>query len=274
MPGRAGLLALAVLLAAPAVQAAQRPDMSAHERDLLGDVHKALQARDCKRAVERLNAGLARQFPDIYIMAGSMYEQGLCLSPNWERAERMYQLARSGGHGAGVLRMIAGYAHGRRDPASALWWAHQPGAELAPTFCRVDDAAAKDPDAFVAALRAWPAGRLAHCTYVVGVLAAISGEVEYPSVAQDYAMSANLTMDFVPSAGTVAWSTVDVTLEETAGLVDGDAMRDRNARSVQNSFRTYLSGVSDGVLARFARPDGIDPSWRAQQQYQFIFRLR
>ena len=269
----AGLLA-AGLWVGVAVQAAPRPEMTAHERDLLGDVYKALQARDCKRAVERLNAGLARQFPDIYIMAGSMYEQGLCLSTNWERAERMYQLARSAGHGAGVLRLIAGYAHQRRDPASALWWAHQPGSAIAPAFCSAGEAAAKDPDAFVAALRAWPAGRLAQCTYVVGVLAAISGEVEYPSVAQDYAMSAELTMDFQPAAGKVDWATVDVTLEETAGVVDGDAMRDRNARSVQNSFRTYLSGVSDGVLARFARPDGIDPAWRVQQSYAFTFRLR
>lgn len=267
------LLAAAGLFSAFPALALKRPDMSRHEHDVLGEVHRAIEARDCPRAIARLNAGLAEKFPDIYIMAGSMYEQGLCLTANWERAERMYQLARAAGHEAGALRLIAGYAHQRRDPASALWWGSRSEQNVVPGFCRVADGS-NDPDAFVAALRTWPAGRLAQCTYVVGVLAAIAAETEYPSMALDYAMSANLSMRFLPSAGKVEWTTVDVTLEPLPGVVDGDYMRDRSARAIQNSFRTYLVGVSDSVLKRFQQPEGIAAAWEVQQQYQFTMRFR
>lgn len=262
---------LGALLALPA-RAEQRPDMTSSERDVLAGVHNAIEHRDCALAIARLNKGLAEKFPDVYLMAGSMYEQGLCLKASWERAERMYQLAQQSGHKAGMLRLIAGYAHQRRDPAAALWWTRRHAAWALPPDCRVD--AVDDPDAFVAALRRWPAGRLDACTYVAGVMAALAGEVQYPSLGLDFAMGAKVHMVFVPAAAALEWKTTDIEQVAMHGLVDGDVMRDRNARSVQSAFQKHLEQLGASVLRRYERPDGVDPAWRVEQRYVFSYRYR
>lgn len=59
------------------------PGMQAHAAsraalEALEDVRNRIQARDCSGAVERLKDGLKAGHAELSLMAGSMYENGIC----------------------------------------------------------------------------------------------------------------------------------------------------------------------------------------------------
>ncbi|MDN3922882.1 hypothetical protein [Roseateles violae] len=261
-----GLLLLAPV-AAPAAE--QRPAPTRLETQAIDDVLVALQHRDCKLAAARLNEGMARKYAGIYLMAGTMYEQGLCLKPDWDRAARMYLMAHEAGHDAGAQRLVAGYAAPGRDPAAALWWASKHWPQNLLPECASAKSLVDQPEAFVEALRAWPAGRLRACVYVLGVTAALAGEVEYPSKGVQFSLDGELQMSFKPAAGTIEWTPLKLEMRQMTGAMNGDAVRDRDSRWVKDSFRSYLDEVAAGVLKRYPRPEGIDPAWRVEQVYAF-----
>jgi len=69
-------------------------------------VTEAMVKRDCTAAAAALNAGLAKQHPEVWLLAGAMFEDGLCLKPNWDRAVNFYQRADSAGQPAAALRLV------------------------------------------------------------------------------------------------------------------------------------------------------------------------
>jgi hypothetical protein len=113
-------------------------------------------------AIGALNNGLAAAYPGVLLMAGTMFDEGLCLKPNWERAERLYLRAQKAGHRGGRLRLIAGLAAPGSDPAAALWWAQQENGPL-PSPCPVPEMAAFDAERFVAELKLSSPQRVAAC---------------------------------------------------------------------------------------------------------------
>lgn len=249
--------------------AAERPPQTQAEIDTVQSVHSALNHRDCELAISRLNDGLARQYPDVFMLAGWIYEEGFCVKPNWERAEAMYFRARDTGHHGGLLRLIAGYGAKGRDPAAALWWAQQVDSLDLPEACRIDERLWRDPDLFVATLKLWQPGRLAACVYTAAVASAVAGQAQYPQAAQEFAMVGKVQMSFVPSKPSIAWQTTEVELLQMGGVIDGDQARDRESRWMQRSFENYLRRLGELILARYQRPPSLPEDWVVRMVFVF-----
>ena len=267
-------LAAALLASCIAAGAATRPEESRAERDTLAGVINALDHKDCARAVSRLNAGLSSRYPGVYLMAGTMYEEGLCLKPNWERAERMYRLAHEAGHGAGLLRLVAGLAQGGRDSAAAVWWAQQTTELPLVEDCRVPQRIWSDPDLFVATIKLWPAARLAGCVYVAGVMAHVAGDLEYPGAALAGNLGGTVELDYTPAQGSMQWRTVDLDKGVVYGLNTGDSLAEGNSRKTRASLERTLGELGAQALKRFEQPAGIDPAWRVQTRWVFTVILK
>lgn len=263
-----GLVLAGAALATEPDTAPMRPKSNWAEDEAVQNVLDALDAKDCARAVERLNRGLAKGHPRVFMLAGGMYEEGLCLKPNWERAVNMYLRADQAGDRGGPLRLVAGYAKDRRDPAAALFWAHRSGQVNWP-HCQVDRAAAEDPDRFVAVLRTWPRERLDACVYVLGVMARVTGDVDYPMRAKAWSIGGTVQMRFSPAAGTIEWNTVDIQAYQMGGLIDGTTARDQGTRRVHRAFDEYLRGVSDRALKAYERPAGLPDDLEFKSTFTF-----
>lgn len=272
--GPAAALLLAALAFVAPSHGAERPPSSAREDEAVLGIRSAIQGKDCTLAVKRLNEALPERYPDVLLMAGAMYEHGLCLKPNWDRAARMYKLAHDAGHQAGALRLIVGYALPGGQPSAALWWASKHAPFMLPPDCRSGVAVVDEVDAFAATLMAWPAQRLLACNYVVGVQAALAGELQYPSQALDFNLNGEVVMDYVPAQQSITWRTEQVELVPIMGVVDGDATRDRSGRAVQRSFERHLAKLGETTLQRFPKPEGVDPTWRFERRFVFTLHYR
>ena len=237
-------------------------------------VHRAIDRRDCERAGTRLNEGLAARHPGVYLMAGAMYEDGVCLKANWERASLMYQRAHEAGHTGGVLRLVAGNALGRRDVAAALWWAQQADRLPKPAACQVGESVWKDPDQFVATLQRWPREQLDACLYVVGVMAMIVGDVEYPAQALRYELEGQVRMRFDAPAGRIDWQTLGIEPGQMRGVLTGESQAQQRSRSVVGSLESNLRSIGERALARYPKPPEVPEHWRFTQDFNFTINRR
>ena len=213
--GRNGVasMALACCLVIPGLGAA-RPTAK-FEHNAVVDVIERITAKDCAGAIKLLNAGLAADSPRMALLAGNMYEQGICLKPNLDRAAGYYITAHNGGERAAAYRLAAAYASREAGPdaAAALWWLRQTDGKYGREHCGVDDAAKDDPDRFVAVLQTWTPARLAACNYLAGVVATIAGEVQYPKTPHQFEPDGTVMVRFTP-----ALSKIDIWTLAGAGL--------------------------------------------------------
>lgn len=250
---RATLVALLLAAAATGAAAeAMRPETTRAESEWMAGVHSALSHSDCKLAVSRLNDGLDQRYPDAYLMAGAMYEQGLCLKAQWDRAATMYQRALAVGHRAGQYRLVAGLAE--REPAVALWWSQEGQALQLPSECRVASEAHRDAEAYAAALRAWPGGRLGICNFMAGVLASVFGEVEYPGDTRGHQINGTVEMHLLPGAGRIEWQAMDLKLSEAWVAQLPAARAGRLDAQARDAVRAYLDGIAQRALRRYPVP--------------------
>jgi len=229
-------------------------------------VTDAVVRRDCVGAVAALNIGLSKGMPEVITLAGAMYEEGLCVKPNWDRAVSLYQRAANAGHPGVAARLAAGYASasGGRDKAAALWWAVRAKTAL-PTAC-TPAASVDDPDRFVAALQAWPAGRLDACAYTAAVMANIQAEAEGegPSLASSFGLVGKIRVVFVPEKGSL-----DIVDELSEGANTGNLSADGVAIQAErrNARRNFVSGLrlrADNGFKRFDKPSALPAEWRAE----------
>lgn len=239
-------------------------------------VVKAIEAKDCQAAAKALNAALAEPSAPVLLLAASMFEHGICLKANAERAVRL--LLRVQDEPGVASRLTALYAAPASGPdkGAALWWAARASLMLPPE-CAVPPQASTDADAFAQALSAWPAGRLDACVFVGGVLAALDGEfvLTAPTAPQD-----GLGLAFVPAQGKLTLATEQLAGE---GFEAGTGIG--AARSSAPGFQRHeswsqpdpvrmkrldalrqlaprLEQVGQAALARYPRPPGIDPRWQ------------
>ncbi len=248
---------------------AAEPDEYAERRDAqaMQDVIVYLEHKDCKGAVKALNSGLASKQAGVVLMAGSMFEQGICVKPDWDKAARYYQAAHQAGKRAALPRLVAGYAEGKRDPGAALWWMANNASLPAP--CASANHLAGDPDAFVAALNKWPKGQVDACVYTAGIIMRVLGDIEFPAAAAPQGVFGDAIMHFVPSTGSITWKAAGTErIAVTREVKGGD-----DERAVFNDvFLKYVRGVGERALSRFTRPDGIDPAWAVDMKYSFQYR--
>jgi hypothetical protein len=256
-----------VSLAIPAAATRRSPGAEASDRVVL-----RISAGDCAGAAARLNEGLAHNHPEVNLLAGSMFENGVCLKADWARAVGFYSKAFEGGQKAAMYRLMSGFAapeHGP-DAAAALWWSHRPKGEFKIEGCTVSAGALGDPDRFVEELRTWTPIRLATCNYVVGVMATVSGEVRYPEKAQAHSVEGDIIMQFEPAIPRIGFNNVQTRDAPLQGLVNGNAQPDRGFRSVTGSFGEALGQMGARALKRYPQPASIPPGSIAAVAFHFV----
>jgi hypothetical protein len=252
-----------------AVPAAAEPDEYAQRQDgeASNSVLAHIEGNNCDAAVKALNKGLAARHPGVMLLAGSMFEQGLCIKQDWTKAAYYYQMAHAAGKREALPRLVSGYAEKNRDPAAAMWWMSSQDQSV-PAACRSANHLVHDPDAFVAALNAWPQGNLAACVYIAGVVMRIAGDVEFPARGAQQGVFGEALMQFSPSTASVTWKAaatdrISVTRQVQAGDDERSVFSDH--------FIGHLRAISDRALKAFVRPEGIDPAWSVQVRYAFKY---
>jgi len=270
-PGRplAAALCFAVL---PLLAGAADWVPTLRDTDTVSAVWAYIKHKDCAGAVRELNAGVAKDHPGVLLLAGAMYEEGLCLKPSWAKAVDYYQRADAAGHPRAAARLASGYADpaAGSDRAAALWWAIR-GQSALPAACTTVAAWVGDADRFVAALSAWPKAQLEACVYVAGVLTTISGDLEFSGRAAAYGVHGTVILNYVPAQGRIDINNEDIEFIQLTGWVDGDSLRDRQSRNFKREFERDLRTASDRALRRYAKPEGIDESWKVQTRTVFKY---
>lgn len=233
-------------------------------------VVEAIAARDCSAAASRLNAGLAKGYPELLILGGAMLEEGVCLKPNWDRAVSLYEKAAAAGRKDAVARIAAGYAApaGGRDMAAALWWALRAGTPL-PSACTQVASLVADADKFVAALKAWPAAQFNACVYSAAVMSSIHAEAAWPGYGGAYGLQGQVRFVFVPERGQVDIVEDVAAMPSRTGIVADAATRERDLRAARTAFSASLRQLADRALKRYDKPGGVPAGWRVEAQYAF-----
>lgn len=249
---RAGLV-LAFLLAA---QSSPAWSITPAEQ-VVSDVRVDIERGDCKSAVSALNKGLGEHYPEVQMLAGSLYENGACLKANWDRAVNFYSMAYRNGQKKAALRLAAGFAAPANGPdvASALWWASRVG--VVDGGCVPSGPARDDADKFLAEVKTWSDARIGTCNYIAGVMSTMAAEVRYPTQASHWAVGGDVLITFKPAA-----ARVELTLNGTeqyllTGAYRGDLLWEKNDKQIGSAFVQSLRAVADRALARYPKPDGI-----------------
>lgn len=224
-------------------------------------VTERVNASDCVGAVHLLKTGLADNDPGAALLAGTMYERGICLKQNWDSAVGNYILAHDAGDPAAAYRLAAGYATplAGPDPAAALWWMSKSGGKSLQEPCQIPESERADPDRFVAVLQKWTPARIAGCNYVVGVVASVAGDVQFSREIVMTRQAGTLIVRFTPAQADVdVWTT-------TSGGVFSSAMPnglEQTRRATrQSGFENGVKKIAERALARYPQPPGLDPVW-------------
>jgi len=268
----AGLTLTLASLAGPAA-AATRLDPGP---EVVYNVLSQVKAGDCGRAAKELNAGLTANYPEVNLLAGTMFDNGVCLKQDWKKAVHFYVKAYDGGQKAALYRLASGFAapeHGP-DMAAALWWASREKSLFGlSSSCTVSDGAMANPDSFVAELNTWPSARLASCNYIVGVMATLGGEIRYPEKAASLSLGGDFTLRFLPAVPRVDIKTAQTTEFARLGLLDGTALSDRESKRATGTFEDEIRKVAERALKRYPQPAGIAPDVVDEMHFTFEMKV-
>ncbi len=244
------------------------------------EVIKAIEARDCVAAARQLNLALSGGSAEALMLGGAMFEQGLCLKPNIERASRLYVRAADAGASSARSRLAALYASpaGGPDKGAAVWWGLQANLPL-PKSCVVDNDLRGNAERFAQTLASWPAGVLDACVHVTGVLATLDAEFVVKAGVET---RDGVAVDFRPADGRLevhASQTNQALIDNsprvtTTNNVVGannvqqgatpDQMRALQVQEEKQQLAKRVEGVCRATIARFPRPTGIERDWRIQ----------
>ena len=243
-------------------------------------VVKALEARDCAAAAKELNTAIAGGSAEALVFGGVMFEEGLCLKANGERAARLYQRAADAGAPDARSRLASLYASpvGGSDKGAAIWWGLQAGLPL-PKACVVDADMRGNAERFAQTLNAWPAGQVDACVHVTAVLAVLDAELVL--LKPDNPSQDGVTVEFRPATGRLAASVSALGTSfadaaprvTTANNVVGSNAISQSASPEQiraqavleekQELARQIDRVCKSALARFPRSaSAIDADWR------------
>lgn len=234
-------------------------------------MHPVFAATPGARAVERLKEGLRKEYGEVELMAGTMYEHGVCVKRDWPRAVPFYVRAVEHGVREAADRLAAGYADPLNGPdmAAALWWATR-GRRFPPASLGISEGAAADPDRFVAELRSWAPERLVRYTYVVGVLSTVISELRYPELAQRYGLGGEVLVRFFPAVPRIEVRSGERHEYQLLGVYNVNVLRDRRARPVNNAFETLVEEIAARALKRYPQPPGLLPEEVVEARFIFF----
>jgi len=236
----------------------------------LEDVRRQIEARDCDYAVSRLKGWLKQGEPKVFLLAATMYENGLCVKRDWANAVNFYTAAFEKGLPEAADRLAAGYADPANGPdiAAALWWAHK-GHGLGLRGCSVSKDVQDDPEAFVTQIGMWPEEQLTRCNYLVGVMSTISAELNYPKLGSIHNVGGEVNLRFLPGQARIEVKQQESREYALLGWVDGDTLRERWRPEVHNAFEKTLSDLAKRALARYPQPKGIPVDLKVETKYSF-----
>jgi hypothetical protein len=257
------------------------PTFAASESTKL--VVQAIEARDCATAVKELNTALAGATPEALALGGVMFEQGLCLKPNRERAARLYAKAVDAGAPSARARLAGLYASPASGPdkGAAMWWSAQAELPL-PAACLVDASIRGNAEQFAQKLSTWPVSLLDACVHVAGVLAVLDAEFVMKISAQG---RTSVSVDFRPASAAleVRSSQSSLALVDTSPRVAANSnagnlfannsvsqsatpeqMLALRAQEERQALIKRVETVAKDALARYPRPAGMDTEWRIQ----------
>jgi hypothetical protein len=251
-------------------------DESSYGRTRVSEIMDRIAVKDCAGAVGDLNAALKKDYAEVQLLAGTMYEHGVCVKRDWDRAVPFYIQSWQGGIKDAANRLAAGYAAPENaDVAAALWWASRErdrdgrvGGIAKLTGCTVNPAATGDMDRFVAELQTWPQSRLASCNYMTGVMATIAAELRYPTVAGRYDVGGDVNVRFLPGVPRVDLKLGAIRTIQMSGWIDGDATRERESIA-KDGFKQALNQVTARALGRYPHPDDIPADTLVEFTYRF-----
>ena len=230
-------------------------------------IRSLIGAGRCQEAVDALKVGVKAKQRDVLLLAGTMYDEGLCVASDWNKAARLYALADEAGNGSGIPRLIAGYAKAGRDNGMALWWLAKSNARgHFPQQCIPRSDPDADPDGFNGELERMPPSLFQGCVYLVGVGTEVSTQAQYPPAALHHALWGTYVMKFSANDATIVWRQDGVT-QDTSQRRGGPDLEDRDY------LLTYLKAKGAFALSQYKRPDGpLDP--RLVVERSFVFDLR
>jgi hypothetical protein len=230
------------------------------ERQETESIERLLGSGMCSNAVDAIKSGLAAKKPYVMLLAGNMYEEGLCVKPDWDKAAGLYMRAQEAGQRYAMERLAAGYARPGRDNGMAIWWIARSGNQGAyPSRCIPAVDPLNDMDGFNAALEKMPPATFQSCVYLIGVVNELLSQVRYPSLALRKNVSGSFKMEFVPAKGTIAWTIEKLDYDENAPIAAYRNLANEdldNPRMIRNSIIDYLKGKANFALARYPRPQG------------------
>jgi hypothetical protein len=265
LPALAGSVVLAGVLASTFVKPVQAMETLAErtEREDIAVIEHLLAEGKCASAVNAVKAGLAAKKPHAMLMMGNLYEEGICVKQDWDRAAGLYMRAEESGHRFALSRLAAAYARTGRDNGMALWWAAKGGQRSGfPSQCIPAADPEKDPDGFNAGLESMPPATFQACVYLVGVVNEIMSQPRYPWLALHNNVAGTFQMHFMPATGTVTWNVLDFEVDEEAGGGYRDLAVEglENPRKIRSSLLDYMNAKSKFALTRYTRPEGGLPA--------------
>jgi TPR repeat protein len=223
--------------------------------------------------VEALKSGLRAQRPGFLLLAGMMHDEGMCVKADWEKAVNLYMLALEAGSQTAAPRLVAGYARPGRDNGLALWWVAKSRVTAAfPRQCIPQADPEHDLDGFNAGLEAMPPATFKACVYLVGVVAAVHAEREFPQLALQHGVTGTYTMTFDPARGAIAWQQDALEINENKGNWARDLAQEdlENPRKIRDSLLAYLKRKGEFALTRYPKPDGgLPPDYVYKSSFYF-----
>jgi hypothetical protein len=222
-------------------------------------IKRLTAAGSCAEAAAALKEGVKAKHPDVLLLAGTMYEDGACLAPNWERAVNLYMLADQAGNRGARLRLVAGYARAGRDNGLALWWmAKARDMQGFPAACLPRSDPDNNPNGFNDELERMAPAVFRSCVYAAGVVAEVSSQVDFPMQAAYSGVSGAVTMEFTPALGAINWvqNELTVTERQPGGIRDLAKAELDNPRAAKTSLLRYLGAKGEFALSRYQRPEG------------------
>lgn len=260
--------------------AAVTPGVTVAANEFTKGVVKAVEARDCVEAVRQLNLALATASPEALLLGGAMFEQGLCLKQNSERASRLYLRAADAGASGARSNLAALYASPAAGPDKglAIWWGLQAGLPL-PKPCLVDNDLRGNAERFTQILNGWPAGLLDACVHVTGVLAVFDAEFV---IKPESGSGDDVAVDFRPATGDlqvrtrlkspefrdtsprVITSNDAVAANQVQQNMSAERMHAQQIQAETLDLAKRVESIGRDALVHFPRPAGIAADWRIQ----------
>jgi hypothetical protein len=109
------------------------------------------------------------------------------------------------------------------------------------------------------------------CVYIAGVYASIVAESEFPNSARRYNVYGDVAMEFVPAAGTISWRHIARERATGAGVKDAVRLQEDESLGTRDSLLVYMRAIGERTLARYPKPEGIDPTLKVYGTFSFNY---